>query len=144
MIRRPPRSTLFPYTTLFRSQEQSTGYPDLDTGLPVLRYTRDLVTPQAWVGVYAYPGNDPKWFLEYNRAVTKRWAEQLRFQRGDATAGFSLFSAECWFSHSYHPEKVKPYPVVEAVKQAYAPVGLALETNRRRFYSRETIDTAVF
>src|SRR2546427_6185995 len=26
MIRRPPRSTLFPYTTLFRSQ----GFPDLD------------------------------------------------------------------------------------------------------------------
>src|SRR2546430_7975031 len=25
MIRRPPRSTLFPYTTLFRSQERSAG-----------------------------------------------------------------------------------------------------------------------
>src|SRR3712207_8781186 len=25
MIRRPPRSTLFPYTTLFRSPEQATG-----------------------------------------------------------------------------------------------------------------------
>src|SRR3712207_6970894 len=25
MIRRPPRSTLFPYTTLFRSQEQQPG-----------------------------------------------------------------------------------------------------------------------
>src|SRR3712207_8848377 len=32
MIRRPPRSTLFPYTTLFRShrlvQDQDTGVPD--------------------------------------------------------------------------------------------------------------------
>src|SRR5688500_15550146 len=91
-------------------QEQSTGYPDLDTGLPVLRYTRDLLTPQAWVGVYAYPGNDPKWFLEYNRAVTKRWAEQLRLQRGQNTSGFSLFSAECWFSHSYDPARATPYP----------------------------------
>ena len=61
----------------------SSGYPDLDTGLPVLRYTRDLLTPQAWVGVYAYPGNDPKWFLDQHAKVTKRWAEQLRFQRGD-------------------------------------------------------------
>src|SRR5258708_29737452 len=26
MIRRPPRSTLFPYTTLFRSRFESTGY----------------------------------------------------------------------------------------------------------------------
>src|SRR2546430_5763445 len=32
MIRRPPRSTLFPYTTLFRSQ----------SGLPVLRHRRVL------------------------------------------------------------------------------------------------------
>src|SRR5256885_11974755 len=31
MIRRPPRSTLFPYTTLFRSAEDSTPYlPDAD------------------------------------------------------------------------------------------------------------------
>src|SRR5258708_18894180 len=27
MIRRPPRSTLFPYTTLFRSAEQRTVHP---------------------------------------------------------------------------------------------------------------------
>src|SRR2546430_12747250 len=26
MIRRPPRSTLFPYTTLFRSEEGATGF----------------------------------------------------------------------------------------------------------------------
>src|SRR2546430_14492746 len=29
MIRRPPRSTLFPYTTLFRSQGDAGGYPPL-------------------------------------------------------------------------------------------------------------------
>src|SRR3712207_6883062 len=28
MIRRPPRSTLFPYTTLFRSKGEITVYPD--------------------------------------------------------------------------------------------------------------------
>src|SRR2546430_12949672 len=28
MIRRPPRSTLFPYTTLFRSQESCDTFPD--------------------------------------------------------------------------------------------------------------------
>src|SRR2546429_6493527 len=28
MIRRPPRSTLFPYTTLFRSETDFSGYPD--------------------------------------------------------------------------------------------------------------------
>jgi beta-galactosidase len=124
-------------------QEMSSGYPDLDTGLPVLRYTRDLVTPQAWVGVYAYPGNDPAIFLAEHAKVTKRWAEQLRYERGDKTAGFSLFSAECWFRHSYDTDAT-PYPVVEAVKDAFAPVGLALETNQRRFYGEDEIKTNVY
>src|SRR2546430_13229037 len=30
MIRRPPRSTLFPYTTLFRSRELRNSYDDLE------------------------------------------------------------------------------------------------------------------
>src|SRR5256885_8719482 len=39
MIRRPPRSTLFPYTTLFRSQSRE---PDEEVGKPclLLGYTR--------------------------------------------------------------------------------------------------------
>jgi hypothetical protein len=125
-------------------QEMSTGYPDLDTGLPVFRYTHDLVTPQAWVGNASYPGNDSTTFLEHHRAVTKRWAEHLRFERGTNTAGFMLFATECWFSHSYDAATVKPYPVLEAVKEAYAPIGLALETGRRHFFSGEKLDTAVF
>src|SRR3712207_8855375 len=36
MIRRPPRSTLFPYTTLFRSVERVTFHND-ETGFCVLR-----------------------------------------------------------------------------------------------------------
>ncbi len=125
-------------------QEMSTGYPDLDTGLPVRRYTRDLLTPQAWVGQWAYPGQDPAVFLDHHRAVTKRWAERLRFERGTNTAGFLLFAAECWFAHSYDPATVKPYPVLAAVRDAWAPVGLAWETGRRRFYAGETVATAVF
>src|SRR5258708_14750658 len=39
MIRRPPRSTLFPYTTLFRSAEHETGVGQakLDPGWDALR-----------------------------------------------------------------------------------------------------------
>src|SRR3712207_8598404 len=33
MIRRPPRSTLFPYTTLFRSEDGGGGEPGLQLGL---------------------------------------------------------------------------------------------------------------
>jgi hypothetical protein len=128
----------------FIGQEMSTGYPDLDTGLPVLRYTRDLLIPQAWVGQYAYPGGDPNIFLEHHRAVTKRWAEQLRFQRSTNTAGFMLFAAECWFKHSYDSASLQPYPALEAVHDAWAPIGLALETGRRRFYGGEEFDTAVY
>lgn len=128
----------------FIGQEMSTGYPDLDTGLPALRYTADLMTPQAWIGQYAYPGKDPKWFLEHHAIVTKRWAEQLRYTRGNRTSGFFLFANECWFNHSYDPAQGKPYNVVEAVKLAWAPVGVALETNRRRFFFGENIKTNVF
>jgi len=128
----------------FIGQEMSTGYPDLDTGLPVPRYTRDLLTPQAWVGQYAYPKSDPAIFLEHHRAVTKRWAEQLRYQRAGKTAGFMLFAAECWFSHSYDPARVQPYPVYDSIKEAWAPMGIALETGRRRFYGGEQVETAVF
>src|SRR2546429_1152863 len=35
MIRRPPRSTLFPYTTLFRSTVPSTVAPSLKVTVPV-------------------------------------------------------------------------------------------------------------
>src|SRR5260370_1315845 len=37
MIRRPPRSTLFPYTTLFRSASQTAGIDSLHSGTPMIR-----------------------------------------------------------------------------------------------------------
>src|SRR5256885_10791099 len=37
MIRRPPRSTLFPYTTLFRSDDEDTGVVDPDLDIAALR-----------------------------------------------------------------------------------------------------------
>src|SRR2546429_5867397 len=37
MIRRPPRSTLFPYTTLFRSSFPSRPTPGLSSGIPNTR-----------------------------------------------------------------------------------------------------------
>src|SRR2546430_13750842 len=40
MRRRPPRSTLFPYTTLFRSNNDNQGQPIVDEGLP---------SPPPWV-----------------------------------------------------------------------------------------------
>src|SRR2546422_5854255 len=44
MIRRPPRSTLFPYTTLFRSMKSSPEPPSI-TSLPAPPKSRSLPSP---------------------------------------------------------------------------------------------------
>src|SRR2546429_2880463 len=54
MIRRPPRSTLFPYTTLFRSVERAAVYPDAH-GFAVV--ARDLADGGE-LFVAALPGAD--------------------------------------------------------------------------------------
>src|SRR2546430_4992497 len=56
MIRRPPRSTLFPYTTLFRSVEEPLGSA-------VERYlqndlVRGLVFTDAKIGVFTHPHDE--------------------------------------------------------------------------------------
>src|SRR2546428_6786248 len=43
MIRRPPRSTLFPYTTLFRSHPRSLADHGLEVGLGALRGASELL-----------------------------------------------------------------------------------------------------
>src|SRR2546430_14129846 len=45
MIRRPPRSTLFPYTTLFRSQERRY---QIDIGHRASVYATNAVRPAKW------------------------------------------------------------------------------------------------
>src|SRR2546430_10511106 len=57
MIRRPPRSTLFPYTTLFRSQLDDEGRPAIGPRLgaePALVLLDDAVAhPEAEPGAFA-------------------------------------------------------------------------------------------
>src|SRR2546422_4795280 len=47
MIRRPPRSTLFPYTTLFRSYNVNNGCP-FSTAWPVLSTYRSRIHPSTF------------------------------------------------------------------------------------------------
>src|SRR5258708_30316340 len=54
MIRRPPRSTLFPYTTLFRSRSRST-LPESDLGPASLDPITCPISPIMQTG--SYPGS---------------------------------------------------------------------------------------
>src|SRR3712207_7791782 len=56
MIRRPPRSTLFPYTTLFRSDYESIGNLSIDD-----RSSEDVRQPfGAFLCFYRFPRTDRK------------------------------------------------------------------------------------
>src|SRR3712207_8758999 len=57
MIRRPPRSTLFPYTTLFRSPGDRVAL--LCTTRPEWTYTDFAITSAGGVVVPIYPTNSP-------------------------------------------------------------------------------------
>src|SRR5687767_15473103 len=59
MIRRPPRSTLFPYTTLFRSQQYT--------------FLRSTVSP---TGLDVDPGLDAPFSNEYSLGFTQRRSEE--------------------------------------------------------------------
>src|SRR3989454_4574407 len=57
MIRRPPRSTLFPYTTLFRSElllaHAGRALRELETGLEVVQQLRGIVAGRIRLGTSA-------------------------------------------------------------------------------------------
>src|SRR5256885_6827252 len=55
MIRRPPRSTLFPYTTLFRSRQSGSSTP-LRLGLPKGRMEQGVLTLLGDAGIRIRPG----------------------------------------------------------------------------------------
>src|SRR2546430_13827476 len=96
MIRRPPRSTLFPYTTLFRSRSaplRTTAFPPLQSG-PRLLGKRDVLQRHALL-----PGSPPNRAALLARAPGPRLppphgqlsANSYSFCRGRASA--RLFSS---------------------------------------------------
>src|SRR3989475_11837011 len=78
MIRRPPRSTLFPYTTLFRSERQRSGRRQRGVGLeaPV---GRDAANPDAAAGD-APPNHGAQ--RPDKRRIARDAADQLVERRG--------------------------------------------------------------
>src|SRR5258708_16788583 len=67
MIRRPPRSTLFPYTTLFRSPRKSSAYRRSSSRTPSFRRRRSRRRVTTVFG----PGKGP------NTVVTDRKSTRL-------------------------------------------------------------------
>src|SRR3712207_7440638 len=84
MIRRPPRSTLFPYTTLFRSHLVQKQYEQAETGFRrfIQAHPRDRLVPEAmyWLG---------ESYLQRNRARER--SESTRLNSSHANISYAVF-----------------------------------------------------
>ena len=60
MIRRPPRSTLFPYTTLFRSTEKRSGIPVSQAYHQIEKYSHEGVFTGLFSLVQIFVAMEPK------------------------------------------------------------------------------------
>src|SRR3989441_4424463 len=82
MIRRPPRSTLFPYTTLFRSIDEALNRSQV---MRNLQYLADVIGPRLTGSPAARAANDwtMRKFQEYGLAVQlEQWNFGGRWERG--------------------------------------------------------------
>src|SRR3712207_6908337 len=79
MIRRPPRSTLFPYTTLFRSDRvnvgQSDDRPDIVSGAEAVRALKALLGEAGIRPPYVLLGASFGGLLAYEYLMTHRSEE---------------------------------------------------------------------
>lgn len=127
----------------FISQEASTGYPDNDSGHPTESYLRQFVVPQTWVGQYADYNHHPGMFLDIHAQITKEYAEKVRRERS-FLSGWMLFANCCWFKDVYDVDRITPYPAYWAVKKAWAPVLVSLESPDRHFEAGQAFTSSVF
>lgn len=127
----------------FISQEPSTGYPDNDTGHPTESYLRTNAVPQAWVGQYADYNHHPDMFLDIHAQLTKDYAEKIRRDR-TFISGWLIFANCCWFKDVYDPQAITPYPAYWAVKKAWSPVLVSLESPQRHFEAGQAFTSNVY
>ncbi len=125
------------------SQEASTGYPDNDTGHPVLSYITQHGVPQAWVGSHALYTARPDMFLETHGVITKEYAERIRRER-TWLSGWMLFANCCWFRDVYDAQSIAPYPAYWGVQKAYEPVLVSLESPNRHFVAGQKFASEVW
>src|SRR2546430_15584627 len=125
MIRRPPRSTLFPYTTLFRSRdgEVTVAVP------PVAHRERVQVEPQRL-------GQLP---IRTQRALVPRTAQQLLLQHVIGRLGVGVIEAQ-----GELPRGLTGDEALDAVRGGAADVGPGDRKSTRLNSSHSQISYAVF
>src|SRR3712207_8390437 len=86
MIRRPPRSTLFPYTTLFRSKRQFVQLSALDAGV---KEVRAVIT--AAKRELTYAGRRTVLFIDEVHGFSKTDRKSTRLNSSHANISYAVF-----------------------------------------------------
>src|SRR3712207_7861359 len=87
MIRRPPRSTLFPYTTLFRSLSRAAPSPTSLTDAPGMTRTCDLLIRSQTL----YPTELRVLGFSWRREVTNIDRKSTRLNSSHANISYAVF-----------------------------------------------------
>src|SRR2546429_3133800 len=90
MIRRPPRSTLFPYTTLFRSSVSALNLAEPGNG-----YRRGLRTGANLVTINLTPGDIRENYLLYKRDRFIMTEEDRKSTRLNSSHGYISYAVFC-------------------------------------------------
>src|SRR2546422_7833311 len=98
MIRRPPRSTLFPYTTLFRSQH--TGQHCREWGRP---------QPLATIGRHVVFRQGVEWQLR-PLLVLGEVRQDRKSTRLNSSHGYISYAVFCLKKKKQHPQNACPTP----------------------------------
>src|SRR3712207_4993898 len=100
MIRRPPRSTLFPYTTLFRSERAETGYKKSPLDFNLWKASKP--GEPSWESPWG-PGR-PGWHIECSAMVEKHLPDGADIHGGGTDLRFPHHENELAQSAGAHPE----------------------------------------
>src|SRR3712207_7854268 len=90
MIRRPPRSTLFPYTTLFRSAVDQAGASSAGSALVVSKLSEVLFVEALRCHVHALPEGETGW-LAGTRDAGVGDRKSTRLNSSHANISYAVF-----------------------------------------------------
>src|SRR5258708_24513320 len=95
MIRRPPRSTLFPYTTLFRSRSKTPGFVESP------EHRRDLWTGRFWRDRKSTRLNSSHQIISYAVFCLKKKKKEIE-HAADITDGNAVYTSLRAWHPTYH------------------------------------------